>query len=265
LSHRASISSVAYVALAAALAPAVARAGAWTEPQGQGQVIETLFGWYGEGAPWGGQAAPRENKLETQTYLEYGLWDRLTLVGEVSALRYALSPPSQDRFLGLDYSGGGLRARLWANQDWVASLEATGYLSSAGDRSRPAQDGDTGPAADFRGQVGRNLSLFGLTGFLDAEAGYRLRTEGPPSEWRADLTLGIDWTPRVKLMFQAFNTISNGAGAPGFSAWESHTGQVSLVYELDKLWSVQAGGFGTLYQRNTNSQYGALVAIWRRF
>ena len=250
---------------AAALTTTPARAGAWTEPQGQGQVIETLFGWWGDGAPWGGQKAPRENKQEAQTYVEYGVWDRLTLVGEISALRYALSPPSQDRFLGLDYSGGGLRARVWSNQDWAVSLEATGYLSSAHDRSHAAQDGNTGPAADFRGQVGRSLSLFALPAFLDAEAGYRLRTEGPPSEWRADLTFGVGWTPRVKLMLQAFNTISNGAGARGFSAWESHTGQASLVYELDRIWSVQAGGFGTLYRRNTNSQYGVLIAIWRRF
>jgi len=34
-------------------APLAARAGAWTEPQGSGLLIETLFGWVGDGAPWG--------------------------------------------------------------------------------------------------------------------------------------------------------------------------------------------------------------------
>ncbi len=255
-------------ALAAALiglAPAPAHAGAWTMPQGQGQVIETLFGWIGDGSPWGGNPAPRENKIETQTYFEYGLWDRLSLVGQISAVRYALTPPSQDRYMGLDYSGGGLRARLWSNDDWVVSAEASGYISGARDEQRPAQAGNTGPEADFRGLVGHNLTLFGLPAFLNVEAGYRVRTDTPPSEWRADLTLGLDWTPRIQLLFQNFNTISQGSGAPGFSAWESHTGQVSVVYRLDERWAVQAGGFGTLYRRNTNSEYGALVAVWRRF
>ena len=257
-----------YIAIplcALALAPAEARAGAWTLPRGQGQIIETLLGWLGAGAPYGGQAAPRESKVESQTYVEYGLADALTVVGQISAERYALTAPSEDSFVGLDYSGAGLRARLWTNDAWVFSLEASGYVSSARDKNRSAQAGNTGPEADVRGLAGHNLTLFGAPAFLDAQAGYRFRSDGPPGEYHADLTLGVAWTPRAQIIAQSFNTISSGAGAPGFSAWESHKGQLSLVYALDERWSVQVGGFATLYRRNTNSEYGALVALWRRF
>ena len=254
------------LALAAcALAPTAAHAGAWTEPQGQGQIIETLFGWLGAGNPYGGSGAPREYKIGTQTYFEYGLWDRLSLVGDIAAMRYELGAPSADRFTGFDYSGGGLRARLWSDDIWVLSLEASGYVSGARDATRPAQDGNTGPEEDVRGLLGRNLTLFGMPAFFDAEAGYRFRTLGPPGEWRGDLTLGVAWTPRSQILMQSFNVISNGAGAPGFLQWESHKGQLSLVYALDQHWSVQAGGFGTLYRRNMNSEYGALLAVWRKF
>jgi hypothetical protein len=253
------------LALAAALGPTAARASAWTAPQGQGLFIETLFGWGGAGAPYGGPTAPQEYKTGSQTYFEYGLLDGLTAVGEVAVDRYALGAPAKDAFAGLDYSGGGLRARLWSNDAWVFSLEASAYVSGAHDANRPAQAGETGPEADFRGLVGHNLTLFGLPAFFDAQAGYRLRTEGPPDEWRGDLTLGVDWAPRWRLLAQSFNIVSNGAGAPGFYAWESHVGQISLVYEIDKDWSVQFGGFGTLYHRNTNTEYGGLVAVWRRF
>ena len=248
-----------------ACSPASALAGAWTLPQGQGQVIETLFGWYGQGAPYGGSAAPKENKIETQTYLEYGFWDRFTLVGQISAERYALTPPSKDQYYGLDYSGAGLRARLWSDDAWVFSMEATALISTAHDAARPAQAGDTGPAADVRALVGHNLELFGKPAFIDAQAGYRFRTEGPPGEFRADLTLGVSLTARTQILAQTFNTVSAGAGAPGFSQWESHIGELSVVYALDDKWSVQGGGFATLFRRNTNSEYGALVAVWRRF
>ncbi len=253
------------VALSATLAPRAADAGAWTAPQGQGLVIETLSGWGGAGAPFGGPAAPREYKLDAQTYVEYGLTDRLTAVGVFALQDYALSAPSRDAFAGLDYSGGGLRARLWANDAWVFSLEASAYASGASDAARPAQAGNTGPQVDMRGLVGHNLTLFGMPAFFDGEAGYRVRTEGPPDEWRADLTLGVEFAPRWKLIAQSFNTVSAGAGAPGFSAWEAHIGQASLVYALDDKWSLQFGGFGTLYRRNTNTEYGGLVAVWRRF
>ncbi len=252
-------------ALALFIATTPAWAGAWTLPQGQGQAIETLYGWGGFGAPYGGSASPRETKFGAQTYVEYGLTEGLTAVGEISGESYGLSSPTKDRYFGFDYSGGGLRAKLWADDAWAFSLEASAYASGAHAADRPAQAGNTGPAADVRAQAGHNLSLFGAPAFLDAQAGYRLRTEGPPSEWHGDLTLGVSVTPRVQILAQAFNTVSTGAGAPGFSAWEAHIGEISLVYALDSRWSVQIGGFGTLFRRNTNSEYGALVAIWRRF
>jgi hypothetical protein len=31
--------------------------GAWTLPQGTGQLIETLYGWSGFGPPWGGNGS----------------------------------------------------------------------------------------------------------------------------------------------------------------------------------------------------------------
>jgi hypothetical protein len=261
--RRRGVSCVFLAALA--VAPGSARAGAWTEPQGQGLAIATLFGWGGSGAPFGGAASPSENRVGSQIYLEYGAWDRLTVFGSATVDRYALSAPTKDSFTGLDYSGGGVRARVWSNDAWVFSLEASAYASGAHDASRPAQDGNTGPEADARALIGHNLTLFGAPAFVDAQAGYRVRVEGPPSEFHADLTFGVSLAPRAQIMAQAFNTVSNGAGAPGFSQWESHIGQVSVVYALDDKWSLQLGGFGTFYRRNTNSEFGALMAVWRRF
>jgi hypothetical protein len=257
---------VCAVAAALACAPTAAHAGAWTLPQGNGQIIETLFGWLGQGPSSGAPTAGRENKVAAQTYVEYGLSDGLTLVGQMSAERYALlAPPLRDVYAGLGYSGGGVRARLWSDDAWAFSLEAGAYVSGARDAGRPAQAGDTGPAADFRALAGRNLTLFGAPAFVDGEAFYRVRTQGPPSEWHADLTLGVAWTARAQILLQVFNTVANGAGAPGFAAWQSGKGQLSLVYALDDQWSLQVGGFATLYRRNVNSEYGALVAVWRRF
>lgn len=254
-------------ALAAlACAPSSASAGAWTLPEGNGQIIETLLGWFGQGPSSGAPAASRESKVEAQTYLEYGVTDRLTLVGQLSAERYALlAPPTKDIYAGLDYSGAGLRVRLWSDDAWVFSLESSAYVSGARDGARPAQAGDTGPAFDMRALVGRNLTLYGAPAFADGEVGYRVRTQGPPSEWHADLTLGVAWTPRVQILAQIFNTMSDGAGAPGYVAWESYKGQLSVVYALDEDWSLQLGGFSTLQRRNVNSEYGAVVAVWRRF
>ena len=242
-------------------APSAARAGAWTLPEGQGQLIQSVFGWLG----WKSTSPrPREDKIETQTYVQYGIADGLTVIGAISAERYAVSAP-KDVYVGLDTTGAGLRARVWSSDAWTFALEATAFYGGATDGNRPAQAGGTGLAADARALGGCNLTLWGKPAFVDAEAGYRLRTRGPPSEWKGDLTLGVTWTPRAQVLFQAFNTISQGPGREGFDSWEAHKGEVSLVYALDEKWSVQAGVFSTIWRRNAASEYGVLVAVWRRF
>ncbi len=247
------------------LAPAAALAGAWTYPQGQGQIIETLFGWMGEGAPYGGVGGPRENRVEAQTYAEYGLADRLTLVGQAALECYELSAPSADVFRGFDYSGIGLRAGLSSTDALVISAEAMGFAPGARDVSRPAQTGNTGGAGEVRALVGYNFTLGAAPAFLDGEGAFRLRSAGPPNEWHIDATLGLKPSPRVMWLLQGYSTISAGSGSAMFPAWSSHAVQLSLVYALDEHWSVQAGAFTTVATVTTNSQRGFVAAVWRKF
>jgi hypothetical protein len=247
------------------LAPAAAVAGAWTFPSGEGQIIETLFGWTGEGQPYGGAAGPKESRIEAQTYIEYGLADRLTVVGQAALERYELTAPSADVFRGFDYSDIGLRAKLWSNDALVVSAQATAFVPGARDASRPAQAGNTGGAGEARALVGYNFSFFGTPAFLDVEAAYRLRCAGPPDEWHLDLALGLKPSVRVMWLLQSYSTISAGSGSPGFPAWSSYAAQLSIVYALDEHWSVQAGAFATIATVETNSQRGFVAAIWRKF
>ena len=245
--------------------PTGASAGAWTAPQGSGLLIETLYGWIGDGPTWGGNPAVRQSRADAQTYVEYGLTDRITVFGQTALEHYALGAPSANVYNGLDYSDVGLRAKLWSSGDWVFSGEATAFIPGARDASQPAQEGNTGGAAEGRLLAGGNFRLGSTPGFVDAELGYRLRTAGPPDEWHGDLTVGFKFTPRVMLMLQNFNTVSTTSANPSFPAWRSSVIEASLVYALDDRWSVQVGLFTTVATANTNSQHGAALALWRRF
>ncbi len=249
----------------AGLAPAPARGGAWTQPAGAGQMIATIYGWSGQGAPWGGGPGASENRIEAQTAFEYGLCDSLTLFGEISAEHYALSAPTPDVYNGLDYSGLGLRARLWSDDASVISAEVSGYVPGARDASQSAQAGDTGGEAEARALAGHDFAIGSMPAFVDAEVAFRLRAAGPPDEWHGDLTLGLRPAASVMALLQSFNTVSAGPGEPGFPAWRSASLQASLVYAIDAHWSVQAGVFATIATVNTNSERGALVALWRKF
>ena len=65
-------------------APSPALAGAWTMPQGRARSSKPCSAGSARGALRRARG-PRESKIEAQTYLEYGLTDRLTLVGQLSA------------------------------------------------------------------------------------------------------------------------------------------------------------------------------------
>jgi hypothetical protein len=90
----------------------MAFAGAWTLPQGTGQLIETLYGWTGFGPPWGGNPPVNQSRFDAQTYVQYGLTDSITIFGQTAFEHYALGDPTPDVYNGLDYSDVGLRAKL---------------------------------------------------------------------------------------------------------------------------------------------------------
>jgi len=146
-------------------APATAFGGAWTMPQGTGQVIETLYGWTGFGPPWGGNPPASQSRFDAQTYVQYGLTDSLTAFGETAFEHYAIGEPTPNTYNGLDYSGLGLRQKLWSTGDWIFSGEATAFIPGAHDSHAPAQEGNTGWAGEARLNAGRNFALSSIPFF----------------------------------------------------------------------------------------------------
>ncbi len=246
-------------------ATAAASAGAWTLPQGEGQIIETLFGWTGYGAPWGGNPGVKQNRFDAQTYVQYGVADQLTIFGETALERYSLNPPDPSQYTGLDYSDLGLRARLWSSGAWVFSGEATVFVPGAHDPKSSAEAGNTGVAAEGRLLAGTNYAFGWATGFVDAELGYRLRTAGPPDEWHGDITAGLKLPYGIMLMLQDFTTVSSPSVNPGFPAWKSSVVEASVVYAFGDRWSIQIGVFSSVLAIKTNTARGAALALWRNF
>jgi hypothetical protein len=246
-------------------APAGALAGAWTLPQGTGQLIATLYGWTGFGPPWGGNPPVNQSRFDAQAYVQYGLTDSFTVFGQTAFEHYALGRPTPDTYNGLDYSDLGLRAKLWSTGGWVFSGEGAVFIPGAHDSKAPTQEGDTGWAGEARLNAGRNFALGWIPGFVDAEAAYRVRTQGPPDEWHGDLTVGFKFTPQIMLMLQDFTTVSMTTKNRTFPAWRSSTVEASVVYALNDKWSVQVGVFSTVWTVKTNTEHGVTIAVWRNF
>jgi hypothetical protein len=250
------------------VSPGAAFAGAWTLPEGSGQVVVTGTASTASNGFDGTNLAPtpRYNKFELQGLVEYGLTDRFTLIVSPGLQHIDIAAPTNAQRTGLGYTEFGGRYSLLQGESWVASGQVTMRVPGTNDISNPAAIGYTSVETDVRGLVGHNFTLSAMPGFVDFELAQRFRSGGPPNEFRADATFGLQVAPRWLLLAQSFNVMSEGAGTSVlFPSYEYYKLQLSAVYSLSPTWSVQGGGFTTFAGRNALQENGILVGVWHRF
>ncbi len=243
-------------------------AGAFTLPSGDGILFATtLFSrsaqnFDSKGFP---SLSAKTIKREFSLYGEYGVTDWLTAVGQTTLASRSVGGLQPDNFSGFDYTAIGARARFFRSEHFVASIEGNLRIPGASDNLRPAEIGHTGVETDLRLQGGASFALWSWQSFADTSLGYRFRNGDPPSEYRADFTFGTRPLARWLWLLQSFNTISNGRGQNGFPAQREHKIQASIVYDIDKAWSVQLGTVATVAGKNMTRDLGGFAGVWRRF
>jgi hypothetical protein len=270
----------------ACLATPVARAGSWLWPQDHGQaILTTTFADARKAYDTNGRliATPPYRRFETRIYLEHGITDGLTFVGEGAAMDFSgsadrtndlarsiaqakaglpidgvITPGPQYRGLGLGVAG--LRLGLATLGDYVVSAQATARAASS--QARRFLDMRQAVAADARLLLGRSFTLWGMSGFLDGQIGYRSGGQNGP-EARLDLTAGLRPGANLLVMAQSFSAIApRGGVAPVMAAQRF---QASAVYDVNAALSLQIGGVVAILGVNSPAERGVFSALWWRY
>jgi protein XagA len=255
---------------ATSIAPSArpALAGAWTQQAGHGQALAVVthskssHEFDDDGDLVG---RPRYDKTEAGLLIEYGVTDWLTLMLQPQLLIVDIAPPVNADSSGPGYTDIGARARLWSDEDEVFSVQALGRAPGKHDESNPAEIGNTDAELDIRALYGHSFKVEDHDAFIDAQFAYRVRFDDPPSEVRFDFTFGIRARPDLLLLAQSFNTFADGSGQGIFEDGREHKIQLSAVWDLDKVWSLQLGGIATVAGENTLAQRGIVAGIWAKF
>lgn len=263
-----------------------ARAGAFLYPQGRGQIIvTTTFADARKAYDARGRLieTPSYRKFETRAYLEHGLTDWLTLVGEggymnfhgasapldplnllvdeaKAGLPFLLPPRAGLRYQGLGLGAFGARIRLFVYGDYFVSLE--GSLRAASPAARRFLDMRDALQPDARLLVGRPFEFFGMPGFLDAQIGYRARGQNG-GEIRADVSGGIRPLPSVLLLAQSFSAMAPRGGVAGVMAAQKF--QLSAIFDATASLSLQLGALAALGGVNSPAERGLISALWWRY
>jgi hypothetical protein len=209
-------------------------------------------------------ATPRYNKFEFQGLFEYGVSDRFTAIVGPGLQHIDIAAPTSARRTGLGYTELGGRYRFAAGSNWVASGQAIVRVPGTFDTGNPAAVGYNGIEYDLRGLLGYSFAIGGWPAFLDLQVAQRFRTNGPPDEFRADLTLGVQVRPRWLVLAQMFNVVSEGSRQPLFPSYDYTKIQLGVVHNLTQQWALHAGAFTTITGRSALQENGLVVGLWYR-
>ena len=246
-----------FCALLAATDPA--RAGAWPMGAGEGLAILKYEGQKADTGfdPDGAEVSIDPRRDETLSlYGEYGLTDRLTLQTKAAVTR------GHDNFV--DYEGRGpievgLRYALLHTDRSAVSLYLGATKDGVGRNAGYAAPGQGDTDLEARLLAGTSRRWRNVQGFAELQAA-RLKRSGLADETRIDATAGLRPTPRWLLMVQAYT--GRADSRPVQSSWRKR--EVSVTHDLGA-WSLQAGWRQTLSGRETPSDHGPVLAVWRRF
>jgi len=261
------------------LAAPGAKAGAWAKEPGHGLAILTSYfystdeqfgnGWHKE--PFGYEG--RFVKNEWNLYTEYGICKRLTFVGNffLDALTYENRFERQNNF-GLADQEVGLRYQFADKipQSLQLTVKIPGPYSV---NTQPAL-GNGQTDVELAYYIGSSYKVFDHWGFVDAGAGFRLRTGAPADELRWYLTAGMTLTKWLEIYYiEASGIHGLGDDQPQFvgnnilltTDFDLIKLGGSLLIHPAKNWTIQAGPYFSVAGRATGAGGGFKLAVWREF
>ena len=272
--------------LAVAL-PATLRAGAWSQKEGEGMVIEN-YTFYTTSHVFdasGTRVAMSNNgtfqKQELNTYAEYGVTSQFTLTGNFFADRYTFGTNNGPTDTNMGFTNQEIGGRYQfsgasGDKDKTTLAQSaqllfsfpTGYSMTA----TPVLGNDEyAIEADYF--IGSPWKNDGTTGFWEAGAGVRFNIGAPSDQLRWWATGGVDFSKRWKLITQFSGihglgddkrqTVGNNVTLATDYALVKST--ISAVFEIDPKWSISFGPTVDLYGVNTGAGYGGQFGVWRRF
>lgn len=248
--------------------PFRAEAGAWTQPEDRGLIIISGSRTVTPVRAWFGGVRERETNTQSM-FLEYGLWDDLT-VGITTFAEYGNAGEIFEARAGLH-----ARHRVWTGDAGdVVSVQAgisvpteRWFGSTLGD-DRP----DSATELDFRVLYGRGLQWDLGNSFVSGEFGLRLRGEGLDEQLRFDMTMGHEFWDGYQILGSVFSSFPLGnkdevsiklSPAFAFTLWPRRGKNEKKPWRPFYPTTLQTGLVWDASQPNSGMEVG--MSIWNRF
>jgi hypothetical protein len=260
-----------FVFIGFALCATYAHAGAWLQPRAQGLFIQQAT-YYGSSGYFDAEgdvkSQGRFNKYELQPYLEYGLFDNLT-VGATGYAQHVSQSGASNR--GIADPELFARIGLWKRDGTVVSIQPLVKLSGSFDSSDTPRGGSQSTDGELSLLYGQAMPIVTSNDYIDLRAGYRMRNRGLNDQLRFDAAAGLKLSPRWEvtpalrgIVATAIEdaTTFNENGDLDYSLVKAEVGG---IYHLNERQWLQATVFKHVAGIQTGDGYGLSLGFAQRF
>ena len=247
-----------------------AQAGAWNQRAGEGQVISTSS-WIHAGQVFNDDydAVPLRGftKTETRLYIEQGVTDWLTLVGNggFQTLNFR-DGDSRFDFEGLDDTEIGLQFKVHAREGFASAIRASYIIDSKLD-NRAVDVLRGGDQYELRGLIGQSRETVLGDFFYDAQIAARTERFDRLDGIQGALTLGYKPTHRWLVMSQIYLNFSDDDVVDGFIVPKQTqlTSHISIARQYKPGRYVQFGAGQALFGQNIVKERSLFIGIWTEY
>lgn len=242
-----------------------AHASPWARPDGELLIISTANYFRADLSsqdPAGGEF----RRVESDTYLEYGLTEDITIGGK------AIYGNTWLTRAGLTQTSNGFtEIEGFAQYQVLRNMKHSGSVKLSVARPAAFQSGarenfqSEGVDAEIAALYGRNLVFEPIKVFAAAETGYRKRFGDAADLIRTQVTLGVEPSRHWVLLFEGFSSFSLRNERPGGVDFDIVKLQPSVVYRFNRRWAVQAGVNEEIAGRNLARGRTFFLGFWSAF
>ncbi len=205
-------------------------------------------------------------RLISNTYVEYGLTDTITLGGKAlygtSWLTRGGATETASGFSEVEayVQHQVFRSPIHAGAVRLAVARPANFASGA----RPELQSN-GIDMDVSALYGRNIINTPVKVFTATEVGYRKRISDSADHIRVDATIGLEPSENFLFLFDFFSTISMQNESVGGADFDIVKIQPSLLWRIRPMWAFQVGMTEEISGRNISTGRTYFFGLWSRF
>jgi hypothetical protein len=208
----------------------------------------------------------RFERFMSNTYVEYGLTDKITIGGKAlygtSWLTRGDATETTSGFSEVEtyIQHQVFRSPIHAGAVRLAAARPANFSSGA----RPELQSN-GVDMDVSALYGRNIITTPLKIFTTTEVGYRKRFSDSADHIRMDATIGFEPSDRFLVLFDFFSTVSMQNENVGGADFDIVKIQPSLLWRATRRWAFQVGMTEEVTSRNISTGRTYFFGLWSRF